>query len=74
MAALRAILDLMMCCLWILTYTIVLLGTIKYNYPLISPVTQAIIAPFEFAVLYRYIIKGFLGFDYVSLSYIYIGH
>lgn len=71
MTELQIILDTTMCCLWVLTYTIVLIGTIKYKYPLISPITQAIIAPFEFAVLYCYIINGYLGLNYVSLAYIY---
>jgi len=60
-----------MCLLWIVTYTLVLIGTIKYRYPLIAPITQAIIAPFEFSVLIRFIIQGSLDFGYVSLAYIY---
>lgn len=68
---LRITLDMIMCCMWSLTYTLVLIGTKNYNYPLISPFTQAIIAPYEFAILCRLLVNGNLGFDYVSASYIY---
>jgi len=64
-------LDKLMCLLWITTYSLALIGTIKYRYPLIAPMTQAIIAPFEFAVFIGYIINGNLNLGYVSLSYVY---
>lgn len=67
----QIILDGIMCCMWMLTYTFVLIGTIKYQYPLISPITQAIIAPFEFSVLYLHIVSNCLGKSYASLAYIY---
>ena len=67
----QIVLDLTMCCMWSLTYTLVLIGTIKYKFPLISPVTQAITAPFEFAVIYIFLTKNTLSFDYVSFSYLY---
>lgn len=60
-----------MALLWIATYTTVFIGTIRYKYPLISPITQAIIAPFEFAVVIKFILSGQIGFDYVSLAYLY---
>lgn len=63
--------DAVMCFLWILTYTLVLVGTIRHKYPLISPITQLIIAPFEFAVVIKMLIAGNLGFDYISVSYLY---
>lgn len=65
-------LDIAMCFLWIITYTLVLIGTVKYRYPLIAPISQAIIAPFEFAVLIRFVIHGNLSLDYVSF-HIFIG-
>lgn len=50
MSKITIALDMAMCVLWIVTYTLVLIGTIRYQYPVISPITQAIIAPFEFCV------------------------
>lgn len=64
-------LDAAMCFLWILTYTLVLIGTIRYKYPLIPLATQAIIAPFEFAVFIRFIISSRLHIDYIFLAYFY---
>lgn len=63
--------DTAMCALWILTYTIVLIGTVRYRYPLISPIAQAIIAPFEFAVVVDLIYTGDFGADYISVAYTY---
>lgn len=54
-----------------LTYTLVLVGTIRYKYPLISPITQAVIAPFEFSVLYLFIISSNLGINYAFFAYVY---
>lgn len=63
--------DAIMCFLWILAYTLVLVGTEKYKYPLISPITQLAIAPFEFAVLIKLLVENAIGINYVSLSYLY---
>lgn len=63
--------DAVMSFLWSLTYTLVLIGTKKYKYPLLSPMTQLIIAPFEVAVVFKLIIDGTLGVEYISISYIY---
>lgn len=63
--------DRIQCLLWIVTYTATLIGTLKYHYPLINPISQAIIAPFEIAVLIRYIIRGQFGFNYVFITYIF---
>lgn len=71
MSSLASMLDIAMCVLWVLTYTLVLIGTITYRFPLISPATQAVIAPFEFAVFIKFIYRDALGFDYVFLSYAY---
>lgn len=60
-----------MCLLWITTYTLVLIGTIKYKYPLISPITQAIIAPFEFSVLLLFLKMGPFRLDYATIAYLY---
>ena len=51
-------LDFIMCLLWIVTYLTVLVSTLRYKYPTISPFTQLIIAPFEFAVLSRFLLRG----------------
>ena len=58
MENIRTYLDATMCLLWIVTYTLVLIGTVKYKYPLIPSVTQLIIAPFEFSVWLGFIIGG----------------
>ena len=68
---LMSILDAVMCVLWMATYTLVLIGTVKYQYPLISLNTQAIIAPLEFSCLLMLIKTGQFGLDYVSLAYLY---
>ena len=46
----RIVLDVLMCVLWISTYTLCLISTIRYHYPALSPITQLVGAPFEFAV------------------------
>lgn len=71
MGYISTILDATMCLLWIVTYTLVLIGTIKYKHPLIAPATQVIIAPFEFAVLLSFVIGGRLDIDYISAAYLY---
>ena len=63
--------DAVMCLLWMLTYTLVLVGTEKYKYPLISPITQLVIAPFEFAVLFKLIVENAAGTNYIFVSYLY---
>lgn len=60
-----------MCILWMIVYTLVLIGTIRYRYPLISPITQAIIAPLEFSVLFLFIKQQAFRLDYPSLAYLY---
>lgn len=54
-----------------LTSTLILVGSIKYKYPLIPPQAQALVAAFEFAVCSFFILRGQLRFDYVSIAYIY---
>ena len=67
------VLDIALCGLWILTYTLVLIGTIKYHYPLISPITQAIIAPFEWSVLFLFLKLEISITDYAFITYLYWG-
>lgn len=62
--------DTAMCFLWITTYTLVFIGTIKYKYPLISPITQAIVAPLEFSV-FTLIIVTSSTFNYAVVAYAY---
>lgn len=71
MSRLQIILDTIMCILWMTTYTLVLIGTIKYRYPMISPVTQAIIAPFEFSVVLYYAVAGYVQINYALIAYLY---
>ena len=66
-----SILDATMGVLWIVTYTLVLIGSIKYGYPLIAPMAQAIIAPYEFSVLFLMMKWGRFGMNYVSVAYLY---
>lgn len=63
--------DGIICILWSLTYTLVLIGTEKYKYPVISPITQLIIAPLEFSVLYQLITINMVGINHVFISYLY---
>ena len=73
MTKIQIILDTTMCFLWVVTYTLVLIGTVKYRYPLISLNTQAIIAPFEFSVLFLFLKIRSFRFDYASMAYLYWG-
>lgn len=66
----QIVLDSMMCLGWVITYIFVIIGTYKYQYPLISPVAQAIIAPFEIAVLIKYIVIGYFGWNYPTFAYL----
>lgn len=68
---LDVLLDIAMCVLWMVTYTLVLIGTIKYQYPLISPMAQTVIAPFEFSAFVLAILMGIYGFNYAILGYLY---
>lgn len=70
MSNLKIFIDSTMCMLWIVTYTLVLIGTIKTKYPMISPITQAIIAPFEFSVLVLQIVSS-SKFNYAFAAYLY---
>lgn len=60
-----------MCLLWIMTYTLVLIGTVRYKQPLISSVTQLLIAPFEFAMWLGIIIADGFSTHYVTVAYTY---
>ena len=71
MSKLKVAMDIAMCALWILTYTLVLIGTVKYRYPLISPITQMIIAPLEWSVTLLFIKLNAFRLDYASCSYLY---
>lgn len=70
MSKVQIILDISMCMLWVTTYILVLIGTIKCRYPLISPITQAIIAPFEWSVLFLFHKLGMAGFNYAFIVYL----
>ncbi|MBQ3501049.1 MAG: hypothetical protein IJA70_06480 [Oscillospiraceae bacterium] len=53
-----------------ITYTLIFIGTAKYKYPLIAPITQAIVAPLEIWMAF-FIIIGNSQFNYITVSYIY---
>ena len=71
MRGLTEFFDILMTLLWSVTYTLVLIGTIRYRYPLISLMGQAIIAPFELAVVLHFIVRGNFNLSLVPLSYTY---
>lgn len=71
MSAFTVALDFSICLLWILTYILVLVSTLKYKFPTISPITQLIIAPFEFSSLYLFILQGSLSLDYAPVAYLF---
>lgn len=56
MSNFQLVLDVLMCILWVITYVLVFIGTFKYQCALISPIAQAIIVPFELAVLAFFIV------------------
>lgn len=62
--------DAILSLLWTITYALVFCGTSKYEYPLISPIAQAVIAPLEFAVLIRLAASGMAGFNHVFINYV----
>ena len=66
-----SILDILQTVLWMITSTLVLISTIKYKYPLIPPQAQVIIAAFEFVTFSFLFIGGQVGFDYISIAYLY---
>ena len=68
MGGIGRIADMLMCLLWVTTYALVLAATLKDKYPAISPITQAIIAPFEFAVTASFL-QDF-SLHYVSAAYL----
>ena len=67
----QTFLDGLMCLLWMTTYTLVLIGTLRYRYPTISPITQAVVAPFELAVVIKFLKDDILRIDYASMAYLY---
>ena len=63
------IIDATMCLLWIVTYALVLIGTIRYRFPLMEPMAQAIMAPFEFAAWLLFILNRQSGSIYSLVAY-----
>ena len=49
--------DIAMCFLWIITELLCLIGIKKYKKPILPPLSQLVIAPFEFAVVIFFIIR-----------------
>lgn len=69
MGNLSVIFDAAMSALWILTYLLVLIGTIRYRYPLISPVSQFFFCTNEFAVLLFFVANASRFDNYVIIAY-----
>lgn len=65
------ILDVAVCFLWLLTYILVLIGTIHHRYPLISPISQLFFGTNEFAVLLFFIGNASRFHQYVIITYIF---
>ncbi|MCR5042089.1 MAG: hypothetical protein K6C36_08355 [Clostridia bacterium] len=61
--------DVVMCCLWIVTELLCLIGIKKYRKPVLPPMSQLVIAPFEFAVVIYFIITHAVA-NYAFFSYI----
>ena len=57
-----------MCLLWVTTYVLVLVSTLKYRYPATSLFMIALVAPFEFSTLISIILKteGNFGFPFYA--------
>lgn len=70
MGNLSVIFDAAMCVLWILTYLMVLIGTIRYKYPMIPPASQFFFCTTEFAVLLFFLANDARFSDYVIVAYI----
>lgn len=62
--------DAILCVLWTVTYTLALIGTGKYKYPIIPPITQLIIASLEFSVLFQLVKDGIFWENHVFTSYL----
>ena len=63
--------DAILCILWTVTYALALIGTKKYKYPLIPPITQMIIASLEFSVLFQVVKDKILWQNHVFVSYLF---
>lgn len=68
MTQLEVVLDIVMCFGWILTYTLVLIGSQKYKFPLIPLSTQFFITSLEIAVFLGFL-AGSQSFSYPHLAY-----
>ena len=71
MSGVELFLDAAMCFLWVLTYTLALIGTVRYQYPLIAPMTPMVIAPLEFSCLILLCKLNAFRWDYASVAYLY---
>lgn len=60
--------DIAMCCLWIITEFLCLIGIIKYKKSILPPLSQLVIAPFEFAVVIFFVIRNAIA-NYALYSY-----
>lgn len=62
--------DAFLCILWTLSYTLVLIGTVKYKYPLMSPYAQIVIASLEFATMVSLLISDIRLENHVFIVYL----
>ena len=70
MSNIAVFLDALMCVFWIMTYVLVLIGTVRYRYPLISPVAQFFFITNEIAVLLFFFFNASNFSKYVIWAYI----
>lgn len=61
--------DALMCFFWVTAYALVLIGTIKYKYPMISPITQIFFGTNEIAVLV-FFLRESVAFNYAVAAYL----
>ena len=60
--------DTIMCIFWVSTYALVLIGSFKYKYPMISLDAQAMIAPYEIAIVISFFAIDSI-FNYAIAAY-----
>ena len=70
MSLFQKISDVLMTSLWMLTYTLVLVSTVKRRFPAVSPWTQAFLTPLEVAVAVNCIVNIDRHSIYVVIAYV----
>ncbi|MBQ7862794.1 MAG: hypothetical protein IJ349_11420 [Clostridia bacterium] len=70
MSTIERIIDIVVTFGWSATYTLVLVGSRKYKFPLMSLLAQLIIASLEIAIFIGFVLNDY-KFDYVYFAYFY---